>query len=345
MIRIVNWLLTRKCNLTCDYCAIVKDYKDMPRQYPNMKYYHKNEMKLGQVLKGLDKFYTHNPDAFHIFYGGEPMLRKDLSKIIEYCNIKNIHYTIISNNTPQVQPLIKKLIDECGEIKGFTASVDPSFNESATTDRVIKSIHGMKNLIALKKYINDVVAEITVMKHNVSHLYELVKELTDNGINSDITFVDIAKTPYYDFSNISDRSLLVHQTAQLADQFEKIHKGNLNVYMQEVLLPAMWDNLPSNMDCEIDKRLHNVSVDADGSIRLCLRVRGTWTPGIVNLENLFTDFGEISLVAHSAIKRDKKDYCKLCNHTCHIMSKYIDDNESGPEDLVHLDIREGTTNG
>jgi len=107
----------------------------------------------------------------------------------------------------------------------------------------------------------------------------------------------------------------------------------------------MWDTLPSNMNCEIDKQLHNISIDADGSIRLCLRIRGTFTPDTVNLKNLLYQDGKISPIAHAAIKRDKKEYCKLCNHTCHLMSKYIEETESGVDDLVHTDVREGTING
>ena len=347
MIRIANWLLTRKCNLRCDYCAIVKNYSNKPEKYPDMKHYHKNEMTTRQVLDGLDRLQTHNPEMFHIFYGGEPLLRKDLHKIISHCNEQKIHYTIISNNTEDIRPMIYDLCDKVkGKIKGFTASVDPVFqNESESgKDRVRKSVHGLANLVNMKQYVNDVVAEITAMKHNYIYLYDLLKELTKYEINGDITFIDISKSPYYDFSNVSDPMLLVRQTAQLADQFEKIHKDkSLNVHMKDVLLKGMWDTLPSNMDCEIEKQLHNISIDADGSIRLCLRIRGTFTPELVNLSNLLYQDGKVSPIAHAAIKRDKRDYCKLCNHTCHLMSKYIDDTESGVDDLIHTDVREGTT--
>lgn len=346
MIRIANWLLTRKCNLRCDYCAIVQNYTGKPILYPDMKYYHQNEMTTKDVLFGLDILQKHNPDMFHIFYGGEPLLRKDLHEIISHCNKQNIHYTIISNNTKEIRPMIYDLCDKVkGRIKGFTASVDPVFqNENeAGIDRVRKSIAGLENLVNMKVYVNDVVAEITAMKHNYIYLYDLLKELTKYEINGDITFIDISKSPYYDFSNISDSSLLVRQTAQLADQFEKIYKDNsLNVHMKEVLIPAMWDILPSNMDCKIEENLHNISIDADGSIRLCLRIRGVLTPATITLRNLLTPDGKISPISHEAIKKDKNEYCKLCNHTCHIMSKYIEDTNSGPEDLVHLSLREGT---
>jgi MoaA/NifB/PqqE/SkfB family radical SAM enzyme len=314
----------------------------MPKEYPQMSHYIKNEMTTSDVISGLTKFKEHNPDAFHIFYGGEPILRKDLATIINFCNRESIHYTIISNNTEEIQPLIKKLTEDVNDkIKGFTASIDPVFfDENESEDSIRKSLQGFSNLKDIQDDVEDVVAEITVMNHNYKHIYRLVSMLTEVGINSDITFIDIAKSPYYDFSNISDTNLLVRQTAQLADQFQKLNDDKLlSIHMKHVLIPAIWGMLPSNMDCKIEEKLHNISVDADGSIRLCLRIRGITTPGFITLRNLIKSDGSISLIAHEAIKQDKEMYCRLCNHTCHIMSKYINDNDLGPDDLVHLDRR------
>jgi MoaA/NifB/PqqE/SkfB family radical SAM enzyme len=311
----------------------------MPKEYKPMKHYIQNEMSLPYILGGLERFQTHNPDCFHIFYGGEPLLRKDLPTIIDYCNKRNIHYTIISNNTSEIQPLIDRLFERVDRIKGFTASVDPSFNEEQTDDRVIKSIAGFENLVALKDRVDDVVAEITVMKHNVSYLYPLVQQLTEHGISSDITFIDIAKSEYYDFSNISDENLLVNHSPELADAFQLLQDRDLDVHMKEVLLPKIWHILPSNLDCELEKGVHNVTVDADGTIRLCLRIRGTHAPKLVKIPNLIDEDGKVSFIAEKAIAKDKQVYCKGCNHTCLLMSKYIDDTEEGSDDLIHLDRR------
>jgi hypothetical protein len=163
--------------------------------------------------------------------------------------------------------------------------------------------------------------------------------LSNNGINSDITFIDIAKSPYYDFSNITDENLLVGQSDELQNQMLRLIESDLDIHMKETLLPEIWSILPSNMDCHIDRSLHNVSVDADGSIRLCLRIRGIFAPKIVNLQNLLMPNGEINPIAHGAIKRDKIELCKRCNHTCQLMSQIIDREGMSPEDLVHLDRR------
>ncbi|MFW9871820.1 MAG: radical SAM protein [Candidatus Thorarchaeota archaeon] len=342
-IHIVNWLLTRKCNLECDYCAIVKNYKNKPKEYPDMKHYFKNEMSTDYVIDVLTLFKLHNPHAFHIFYGGEPLLRKDLPDIINYCNNNNIHYTIISNNTKNIQPLIDRLFEKTSYVQGFTSSVDPVFNslDCPNEDRVIKSIEGFKRLVEIKKkgLIKDVVAEITAMRHNVFKLYDLVQMLSNEGINSDITFIDISKNPYYDFSNITNKNLLVSQEESLWDM-ALLTKSPFDIHMKKKLLPKIYEILPSNMDCKIENKLHNVTIDADGSVRLCLRIRGVTTPNNVKAHELFSSDRSISKFAHMHIIEDKKKFCELCNHTCYLMSQIIDEEESEVRGLIHKNKRE-----
>lgn len=336
-VRIVNWILTRKCNLDCDYCAIVKNYTNKPEEYPDISHYLKNEMEYYDVINFLKKFKQHNPDCFHIFYGGEPFLFRGLEHILNYCYDQKIHYTVITNGTEEIQPKIEYVLSWVeGGLKGLTSSIDPVFNKKEPSDRIQKSIQGFKNLHRFRHEIRDLVAEITVMRDNVPQIYDLIKALSDYGINSDLTFVDIAKNPYYDFSNITDKSLLVRQSPELADQFQKLYDDkSLNIHMKDYLLPALWEILPSNMDCGIEKDVHNISIDADGSVRLCLRIRGVTTPSNVDCYNLFTENYKISPFAKACIIKDKERFCELCNHTCMLMSMHDNINE-----LAHLDIRE-----
>jgi MoaA/NifB/PqqE/SkfB family radical SAM enzyme len=350
-IRIVNWLLTRKCNLDCDYCAIVKNYNCMPVSYPPVKHYIKNEMTTDVVIKALRRFKMHNPDTFHILYGGEPLLRRDLPHIINYCNENKIYYTIISNNTPEIQPLIDRLFKETDYVEGFTSSVDPIFHHTgyANQDRIKKSIEGMKRLkeIQARGDVKDVVAEITVMNENKHLLYDLVAELSEHEIYSDVTFVDIRKNTSYDFSNVTEKSNLVYPTWDLANMMMKImNDDSLLIHMKDILFPKMFDTLPSNFNCKLEDGIHNVTVDADGSMRLCLRIRGSLTPNI-HVSELFEEpFGTlVTKDFYDLLCMDKRRLCQLCNHSCLMMSQYVDKNEEGANDLVHADKREDNIDG
>jgi len=340
-IHIVNWLLTRRCNLHCDYCRIVKNYKTKPLLYPDMKYYIENEMSSQTIINGLEKIKNHNPNAFHIFYGGEPLLRLDLFEIINYCNKNDIHYTIISNNTERVQPLMKELLRKVDYIEGFTASIDPIIYDKNKhmTDTFKKSLAGFKKLKEYSDIIKDVVAEITVTNDNLEYLYPLVSELSDFGINSDITFVDISKSKYYDFSDVEDDSILVRKSPELKEILDKIISEKLNVHMAETLLPIIYENLPSEYDCKLENDFHNLCVDANGSIRLCLRIRGTAIPENFNLSNLFDENNNLNQYLKYSINYDKKNYCLKCNHSCYMMSELISKGEDNSNNLIHTEVR------
>ena len=125
------------------------------------------------------------------------------------------------------------------------------------------------------------VAEITVTNETQGYLYRLIEELTAAGISSSITFIDIAKSSFYDFSNVTDKNMLVEPTDQLMDILDSIYSTDrLDVHMRDQisLFPKI---LPSDLDCEIEKKITNITVDADGSIRLCLRIRGLMLPELM----------------------------------------------------------------
>jgi len=340
-IQIVSWLLTRRCNLSCGYCRIARNYKDRPKNhYPSLGHYFKNEMSTGFVIECLRRLHIHNPDCFHLFYGGEPLLRKDLPEIVNYCNDNDINYTIITNNSDEVQPMLENLISKTDYITGLTSSIDPIiFSEEEGTDRVKKSIKGLERLKKYRECIKDIVAEITVDSKTVSYLYQLVDELSKLGISSDITVIDIAKSPYYDFAHITDETLLVQKDSVLLDAFNRIIDNKLDVHMASVLLPEIIKILPAELDCEIEKDVHNLTIDADGSVRLCLRIRGMMTPKIKAI-NCINEDGRLYFALKKMIKSDKEKYCRKCNWTCMIMSKLLSKNPNLFDNLVHKERRD-----
>jgi MoaA/NifB/PqqE/SkfB family radical SAM enzyme len=338
-IQIVNWLITRRCDLNCDYCRIVKNYKTKPKEYPDMKHYIENEMSTETIIEGLRRLKKHNKDSFNIIYGGEPSIRKDLYQIINYCNENNIHYTIISNNSKSSQIKIKELLKKVLYIEGFTASIDPIIYQNIDNDIFKKSFLGLQELTKYKDKIKDRVAEITVTNDNLKYLYSLVKELTNLGINSDITFVDISKSPYYDFSNVEDDSILVRKTKEVRDILDRIISEKLNIHMRDTLLDKIYDTLPSELDCGIEKDFHNMTIDADGSIRLCLRIRAVSTPANFNILNILDENGNLHEDIKYTIDYDKSHFCRFCNWTCMCMSRMIYEDKESSNNLIHSEIR------
>jgi MoaA/NifB/PqqE/SkfB family radical SAM enzyme len=291
------------------------------------------------VIEYLSRFKKHNPNCFHIFYGGEPLLRDDLPEIIKHCHDNGIYYTVITNNSEQVQKRIANLFDKVGHLEGLTSSVDPViFDREASGDIVKKSLAGLERLYQNRDKVKDLVAEITVDKYNIKYLYPLLEELTKRGICGSVTFIDIAKNDYYDFSNVTDKEVLVSKEEAL-ESLTQVLEAGFDVHMGEDLLSRIYNILPSELDCELERSIHNLTIDADGTVRLCLRIMGTETRKYSWLEMVLDENGNLNPELISWISKDKQKYCEKCNWTCMLMTKSVEEDSSKYDSLLHKEKR------
>jgi len=328
-IQIANLLLTRRCNLKCDMCRISGDlnYVTMPKEYPTSDYYYKNEQPGSFWVDVISRLLKHNPNIFIIVYGGESMLHPDIAMILKHLKTNNANYTMITNCHPTMDKLYKNLFKEVGTIKGFSASVDPGFylDIDKPDDEQKKSHYGFDMLKKLKDkgLITDPVAEMTVSKDNIHLVEESIKRLSEEGIYTDLTVIDIAMTNYYDFSTVTDPKLLVPKTQEVRDLFDRLKQSDYLIHMKKILLDGIYDIMPAELDCKLGEgNLHNITIDSDDSCRLCLRIRGRFSTQFT-LFDLFNPDGtdKISkLNFEQALAADKKTLCKGCNWTCPIMS-------------------------
>jgi len=118
-----------------------------------------------------------------------------------------------------------------------------------------------------------------------------------------------------------------------------INDPDYDIHMKTELLPEIAECLPSNLDCKMEDDVNTIAIDADGSMRLCLRIRGILTPE-VDAMDIFQDGGteELSDEYRDSLMLDKVNLCKGCNHTCYIMGKLISKGIDSDE-LVHKDRR------
>jgi len=339
-IKVANLLLTRNCNLKCSYCRIAGNvnYIEKPFCYPGRKHFLENEKESEWWINLCKKLVNHNKDIFFILYGGEPFLKLDLLvDLVNYMNENNVNYTIISSCNEQIKDNIYEFFNRVKYVKGFTASVDPGFylDTSPSTDEMFKSDTGFETLKELKAkgLIKDPVAEVTVTSENIMYLVDTLKMLNDEDITSDITLLDIAKNNYYDFSAVTDPAYMVRSVKEVSDLFRKIKNSCLKIHLKETLLDDLLEIMPAEIDCELEKDFHNISIDSDGKLRLCLRIRGR---NCVNFDadSIFDDEGNFTTEFndfYEALKCDKDVLCKGCNWTCVLMSK----NNTNKEILDH----------
>ena len=321
-IQIANVLLTRRCNLKCSYCQIVRTCYDND-DYPEMDYYWNHELSSDKWIDIFSRLKKNNPNIFYILYGGETFLYDHLSDILTWMHLEKCNYTIITNNTDEIQNRIQKVLNAVGKFKGFTSSVDPVLlMNPSNSDIYRKSKLGFERLCKAKRegIADDVVAEITATSKNLPYLYQTIKLLSENNIYSSITVIDDKKSKYYDFSNVKDKTLLLNKNQEVKDTFVKIQNDkSLLVHIPE-LLDDLYNILPSNMKCSLNKEIGNVTIDSDGSFRLCLRIRGTECT-LLKWDKVISVDGEFSSDFIKAFNFDYSTKCLGCNHTCLLMSE------------------------
>ena len=313
--------------MACEYCRIHSDYVVKPREYPQFKHYVQNEKPVAFWMDIVKKLYNQNPEVFIILYGGEPLLYSELPTLINYLNDLNVNYTIISNCDPKLKDVREELFDQCGTIKGFTASIDPSFEkcldvpDNVLTDDKRKSKHGflaLKDLLD-RGLITDPVAEMTADCDTIFFMKDSIKILTAAGICSDVTVLDWSPNNFYDFSAITNPKYLVPKTEEVKAVFDDLISSDLNIHMKDSLLPAIYKSLPAEVECNKIQE-HNISIDADGKLRLCLRIRGKYVSS-KTLDDLLNNKEEVD----ELYQADKDLLCKKCSWTCVLMSQLDQD--------------------
>ncbi len=333
MYSIINWLLTRKCNLKCEYCGLVHEPKI--ETYPNLRQLYNDEKDSDYVIKCLEIIKKVSPNCFHIFYGGEPLLFKGLSNVINFCNKESIEYTIITNGT--LPDLLEKLYDDCkGKIRGLTCSCDP-IDLNRVDDRAKKTLKSFETFKwANEKGIEDIVAEITLDKMNFKFAPEVVKKLNEMNVWASITCYDKPHNDYYDFSvSDNDETFTLYKTPDVLEVFDELQKMP-NVHLPK-LLNLLYDALPANNRCRVfEFPYENMTIDSDGIPRLCLRIRGYYASERTDFLKTLKERNEKKIERNiKSFQRDYERCCNGCCWTCPMMSKITIEDPKNLRSLLH----------
>jgi hypothetical protein len=162
--------------------------------------------------------------------------------------------------------------------------------------------------------------------------------LTAYEINSDITFIDIAKNSYYDFSNIGDPNVLVQPDEKVRSIIKELVESDCDIHMKDTILEKIIDILPSKQICKQNEEFHNLTIDADGKVRLCLRIRGHKTLEL-NDQTIFDDDGNLHESINDFVSEDMFEMCEGCNWPCILFSEFTLHNSDKVGDLLHTNKR------
>lgn len=173
----VVWNVTQACNLTCKHCYQDATHKVLP-----------DELTLEEKLEVLDQM-SENYVPFVAFAGGEPLVCKDIWKVLEHCKKVNIHTTVATNGTMLTREVCQRLV-EVG-VKYVEVSIDSLIPEEHDSFRGMRgawarSTQGIRNAANTPGLRVGMAACFT--RHTVDRADDVIKLAKDLGCSTFVHF-------------------------------------------------------------------------------------------------------------------------------------------------------------
>ena len=270
--------VTNRCNLTCPTCPLGTD-----QAYQGYK---KADITLEQFKKIIDQI----PTLVYVTLQGvgEPLLNKDIPKMIKYCTGSGISTYINTNGTILTENKSRELI-EAGlsnlsiSINSFDEKV---FSETRSGASIKKITENIKKFIEIKRNANFkrpiISFRAILMNETEPHMEDLIFKSEELGI--DVLYIQLF------MSIIAEKSLMESslKSHEIKSFCEKLEKWKKQVKMQ--IITESFGNSSNNLgQCNLPWFSPNVT--AEGFVTPCCTISN---PSILNMGNIFeTSFEKI----------------------------------------------------
>jgi MoaA/NifB/PqqE/SkfB family radical SAM enzyme len=170
----VQFALEKNCNLKCEMCGIVDAKK------------HENNLSLTSIEK-IASLLDEIGVTMVILTGGEPLMRKDLHKVVKIFRDVNIEVRVQSNGYLLTEEKVKALID--AGVNEFTISLDTLNPEKqdkinrkkGSWEKAIKAISILSQHVSIRGNLSGI--NTVVSKMNYLELPALIEFVTKTGLH------------------------------------------------------------------------------------------------------------------------------------------------------------------
>jgi len=260
--------LTRKCNLACQYCKIIKTV--LP-----------TELTTGQWMEAFDILENLGIHFVNIA-GGEPTILKGLGELIRHLNSKtSMQYSLVSNSIFNNRKL-DELVD--AGLKTFVASVDVIEGETSDLGNLRKSGAGLKMLKKLQaRGVPELCGNIVINGRNINSVMSVVRYLNGHGFWTSICPIVWGKGDKWEEIEKGDESYKLTEAHK--DKLEEIagellemkKRGDLILPTEDYIRNMSTFGIGCDWKCHLEKKSPyppRLFIDADGSIMSCINFRG-----------------------------------------------------------------------
>ena len=270
--------VTNRCNLSCPTCQLGTDEA--------YKGYDKADVTFEQFKKIIDQI----PSLVYVTLQGvgEPLLNKDIMKMIQYCSSKGIATYINTNGTILTEAKSRELIDS--GLYNLSISIN-SFDEKIFADTrsgasIVKITENVKRFIELKKEQNKkrpiISFRAILMKETEPTMEELIFKSEELGV--DVLYIQLF------MSMIADKNLW--ESSLKKDEIEAFSE-KLRHWKKQVKLKIVTESFGESSNnlgqCKLPWFSPNIT--AEGFVTPCCTISN---PSMLNMGNAFeTPFEKI----------------------------------------------------
>jgi len=260
--------LTRKCNLACQYCKIIKTV--LPEELTTEQW-----TEAFDILESLGIRFVN-------IAGGEPTILKGLGNMVKHLNDEtSMRYSIVSNSIFNDRKL-DELVD--AGLKTFVASVDVIEGEGNDLGSIRKSSAGLKMLKKLQdRNVPELCGNIVITGQNIDKVMPVVRYLNDNGFWTSICPIVWGKGDKWEEIEKADESYKLTaahkgKLEEIADELLQMKKnGGLILSTDSYIKNMATFGIGCDWKCYEEKTSPyppRLFIDADGSIMSCINFRG-----------------------------------------------------------------------
>jgi len=301
-------LPTRKCNLACSYCKI------HDQNFPN-------ELNWKQWISNLKSLNEKIPSiGFTILLGGDiTTWGDDLPQFTEAMAEAHLPFAFTTNGVLLDETFLKKLKETA--IRSVSVSLD-TLKTRADNCENLKSQTTMALLPMMNRLgFKDLHCTVTVDSTNLEEVPDIIRYLTLQKTYAEITPMLFGKSSSYDYTStyeqLEDRLFTEWDT----DRIEKVMNEVIQMKKEGYLIHNTdwfllnWSGFGITQDWYCQYPVGLVA-DADGSMRLCLQIKGDRVTkhniGSLDFDKFLEDWF-----------KDYNECCQGCYWNCSYESKYI----------------------
>lgn len=295
--------LTRRCNLNCGYCKLVKNpdgefgLEDWKRAYIVME-------KIGIKTVKL--------------MGGEPTVKQWLPDLLKFASKTSIKTALLSNSSFD-EIMIYRLV-EAG-LWGYFASIDCLEQIQVDKDPVKKTGNGYRVLRKLQKLgVPLLAANVVINKINIKQIPSIVMQLSDEGFYVNLCTIQHTTDSSKEFSKTSVKEDYIFEDREplerLSKQLLMMKEVGYKIAVPNSYLEGMSTyGFDCNWQC---KQPIQLRIDSDGGLMLCNEYR-TKLADNYNILNMTDDkYNEFLSQWHVARKNVN---CDGCYWSCFIQAE------------------------